>query len=186
MKILAFAATSSKQSINKQLIRYAAQLIESGLVPEATVETIDLNDYEMPIFSIDRENDNGIHELAHAFFEKIGQADGVLISFAEHNGSYTAAYKNIFDWASRIDIGVYQNKPTVMLSTSPGPRGAGNTLQAAIASAPFFGNDLKASLSIPSFGENFDSETGSLSNSELDAQLRDALAGFAAEAEVAA
>ncbi len=49
-----------------------------------TVETIDLNDYEMPIYSIDRQNDGGIPQLAHDFFDKIGEADAVLISFAEH------------------------------------------------------------------------------------------------------
>ncbi len=82
MRIIAIAATNSKNSINKQLLTYAA-----GLLTDATVEILDLNDYEMPIFSVDRERDKGIPQVAHDFYEKIGQADGVLISFAEHNGS---------------------------------------------------------------------------------------------------
>ena len=186
MKILAFAASSSTQSINKQLVGYAKRLLEDGLIPDADVELIDLNDYEMPIYSIDRQNETGIPQLAHDFFAKIGAADALLISFAEHNGFYTAAYKNLFDWTSRINMGVYQNKPTVMLSASPGPRGGGNALQAALASAPFFGNDVKASLSVPSFGENFDLATCSLTDPDLDSQLHDALAGFASEVEAAA
>ena len=104
MKILAFAATSSKHSINKQLIGYATQILEDTAGADVTVETIDLNDYEMPIYSIDRQNEDGIPQAAHDFFDKIGQADAVLISFAEHNGFYTAAYKNLFDWTSRIDM----------------------------------------------------------------------------------
>jgi chromate reductase len=185
MKILAFAATSSKRSINKQLIGYATQILEDGSDYAVTVETIDLNDYEMPIYSIDRQNEGGIPQAAHDFFDKIGQADAVLISFAEHNGFYTAAYKNLFDWASRIDMAVYQNKPTVMLSTSPGPSGGANALQTAVGSAQFFGNDVKADLAIPSFHENFDAATGSLSNADLDAALRSALATFTADRETA-
>jgi len=50
MKILAFAASSSSQSINQKLARFAASLLE-----QAQVEMLDINDYEMPLFSTDRE-----------------------------------------------------------------------------------------------------------------------------------
>ena len=181
MKILAFAATSSKHSINKQLIAYATRILEDTSHGDVTVETIDLNDYEMPIYSIDRQNDGGIPQLAHDFFDKIGEADAVLISFAEHNGFYTAAYKNLFDWTSRIDMAVYQNKPTVMLSTSPGPSGGANALRTAVESAVFFGNDVVASLSIPSFYDNFDATTETLTNSDLEGELRAALTALSAD-----
>ena len=183
MKILAFAATSSKESINKRIITIYGSRLTSAVLPCALVKTIDLNDFEMPIYSIDRQNDTGIPQLAHDFFDEIGRADAVLISFAEHNGFYTAAYKNLFDWASRIDMRVYQDKPTLMLATSPGPGGGGNALQTAVSSAPFFGNDVRASLSIPSFYENFDPASGSLTNRALDIQLRSALATLSTNAE---
>ena len=175
MKILAFAATTSTTSINRQLIDYATRLLEDGLVDDVEVEHIDLNDYEMPIYSIDRQNESGIPQAAHDFFDKIGRADAVLISFAEHNGFYTAAYKNLFDWASRIDMRVYQDKPAVLFSTSIGPGGGANVLNTAVMSGQFFGYDVTASLAIPSFHENFDADTGSLNNDELDEQFRVAL-----------
>lgn len=181
MKILAFAATSSKHSINKQLIASATQILEDTPGTDVTVETIDLNDYEMPIYSTDRQNEGGVPQLAHDFFDKIGQADAVLISFAEHNGFYTAAYKNLFDWTSRIDMAVYQDKPTVMLSTSPGPSGGANALRTAVESAVFFGNDVVANLSIPSFYDNFDATNQSLTNPDLDSEFRAALAALATD-----
>lgn len=171
MKVLAFAASSSSKSINKTLATYAA-----SLVTNAEVEILDINDYEMPIFSQDREEQLGQPQQAKGFFEKIGSADAIIISFAEHNGSYTAAYKNLFDWTSRIDMKLFQNKPVVYLSTSPGPGGAKTVLSAATGSAPFFAADLKASLSIPSFYDNFDQETQVLTNQKLNDELIAAVA----------
>lgn len=176
MQILAFAASTSSKSINKRLLGYAARLLEEGLIGDVSVTMLDIHDYEMPIYSQDRQDEGGIPQLAHDFYSAVGAADGLVISFAEHNGFYTAAYKNLFDWTSRIDMRVYQDKPTVMFATSPGGGGAGNALRTAVGSAPFFGNDVRASLSIPRFHEHFDTETGTLTDPELDEQFRAALA----------
>ena len=186
MRILAFAASTSRQSINKQLLTYAARLLHDGLVEGAAVEIIDLNDYEMPIFSVDRENESGIPPQAHDFFAKIGEADAILISFAEHNGQYTAAYKNIFDWTSRINKRIYQDKPAVLFSTSTGPGGGCNVLRTAVASGQFFGYYVKASLSIPSFHRNFDAASLALSNADLDEAFRGALTALTRAAAVPA
>ncbi|MDE2428797.1 MAG: NAD(P)H-dependent oxidoreductase [Burkholderiales bacterium] len=173
MKLLAFAASSSKKSINKQLVRYAA-----SLVANADVEVLDLNDYELPLFSVDKEAELGKPALALAFLEKIATCDALVISFAEHNGSYSAAYKNLFDWCSRANAKVFQGKPIVMLSTSPGARGGASVLASATTSAPFFGGQLKASLSFPLFHENFDMEKQELKNEEMKEKLLAALASL--------
>lgn len=181
MKLLAFAASNSSQSINRQLVDYAIGLLADGEiegVPAGALEltTLDLNDFEMPIYSIDRQEAGGIPQAAHDFYNTLGAADALLISFAEHNGSYTVAFKNVFDWASRIDMRVYHDKPIVMLSTSPGGGGGGFVLRTAGHLAGYFGNEVLASLAVPRFGENFDTEAGVLSDSELDTELREALA----------
>lgn len=168
MKVLAFGASNSKTSINSQLAAYAVSLIDG----DVDRELIDLNDYEMPLYSIDYEQSSGIPEKAKSLFSKIGGSDAVIISFAEHNGSYTAAYKNIFDWCSRIDQKVFQNKSVVFLSTSPGPGGAASVLAAATGSAPYFAAEVKGSLSVPSFQNNFDSDTKCITNDELNSQLK--------------
>jgi len=170
MKLLAFAASNSRKSINKQLVRYAASLADG-----AEVEMLDLNDYELPLFSVDREAELGQPELAKAFASRIAASDALLISFAEHNGSYSAAYKNLFDWVSRLDKKVFQDKPMVMLATSPGARGGASVLAAATDSAPRFGGHVKASLAIPGFYQNFDVERGMLKNEDLRTKLKTAV-----------
>lgn len=171
MKVLAFAASNSKKSINKALVSHAAALVEG-----AELEVLDLNDYEMPLFSVDREAESGHPELAKAFLKKIADSDALIISFAEHNGSYSAAFKNVFDWCSRIEPKVFQGKPLVLLSTSPGARGGATVLAAATGSAPFFGGKVLASLAIPSFHDNFDLEQGVLKHEQLREQLAQAVA----------
>ena len=150
-KIIAFGASSSKQSINKQLATFAANQFQN-----ASVEILDLNDYEMPIFSIDKEKENGIHPLAQEFYSKLGSADLILISFAEHNGNYSTAFKNILDWTSRINAKTFQEKPMLLLATSPGARGGSSVLEIASKRFPFQGGIVKGSFSLPSFYENFD------------------------------
>ena len=59
----------------------------------------------------------------------------------------------------------------VVLATSPGSGGASNVLATAIASAPFFDGDVKSSLSIPSFYENFDIEQGRINNEDINKKL---------------
>jgi len=146
MKILAFGASSSRQSINKALANYTANLVEG-----ADVTVLDLNDFDMPIFSEDTEKSAGVPSQAQAFIDAIAQTDVIVASFAEHNGSYSAAYKNVFDWASRIEKAVYQDKPMLLLSTSPGPGGAGSVLAQTVNSMPFFKGNVVGSLSVPNF-----------------------------------
>lgn len=170
MKIIAFAASTRRKSINKQLVNYACHLLD-----KVEVEILDLNDYELPLYSQDREEELGHPQIAKDFLAKIAGSDGIIISFAEHNGSYAVAYKNIFDWCSRIEPKVFHNKPMVLLATSPGSRGGATVLAAAVQSAPYFDGIVKASLSIPSFYDNFDAEKQVISHEELNDQFKDAV-----------
>lgn len=154
-KILAFGASSSRQSINKRFATYAAQQ-----VPDSEVRILDLNDFEMPIYSIDRERESGIPQPAHAFKQAIQEADGIIISFAEHNGSYTAAFKNIMDWTSRIKKDLWENKPMLLLATSPGKRGGKSVLEQALRRIEFVNDNTVVGFSLPSFHQSFNDESG--------------------------
>jgi len=129
-----------------------------------------LNDYELPIYSTDKEQKDGIPQLAHDFYNKLGTADLIIISFAEHNGAYSAAFKNIFDWISRINGKTFQEKPMLLLATSPGIRGGSSVLEIANKRFPFQGGIVKGSFSLPSFNDNFDDKDG-IKNPELKKQL---------------
>lgn len=180
MHIVAFAASSSRQSINKQLVTHAAQIAGDEIVPSAEIEILDLNDYEMPLYSIDREKEGGIPDQARQFRAKIDTADALIISFAEHNASYSAAYKSLYDWASRLEGKVYEGKPVVLLSTSPGGRGGATVMAQIRQSLPHYGGRELSHLSVPKFYDVFDSEAGTLKDAETAEDLRMALQPLAA------
>jgi chromate reductase len=150
MKIIAFAGSNSINSKNKQLVNYTLKAF-----PEFEIELIDINDYEMPLYSIDKEKSNGVPEKAFAFRAKLSEADGIICSLAEHNRSYTVAFKNIFDWCSRVDMNIFANKPMLLMSTSPGGFGGGNVMAAAKSFFPKCGANIIESFSLPSFNQNF-------------------------------
>lgn len=168
MKIIAFGASPSKNSINKKLATYAA-----GLFENYEVEVLDLNDFQMPLFSVDIEKEIGHHPLAQAFLDKMASADFLVVSLAENNSNYSAAFKNVFDWCSRINGKVFQQKPMLLMATSDGKRGGANVLEIAKNAFPRYGADIKATFSLPSFNDNFDAINMKISNPELDLQLRD-------------
>ncbi len=154
-KIIAFGASNSKQSINKQLATYAANQIE-----DAEVTILDLNDYEMPIYGIDKEKESGIPDLAIQFKGYLKNSDGIVISFAEHNGAYSTAFKNIMDWVSRIEKDTWANKPMLLLATSPSARGGQSVLDIAVNKFKFMNQNTIVHFSLPSFQQNFSGEDG--------------------------
>lgn len=167
MKIVAFAGSNSRHSINKKLATYA-----SSLFAGADIEILDLNDFELPLFGVDLEKQIGKPEAAVRFLDKIAQSDLLVISMAEHNGNVSVAIKNLFDWASRGGVKVFQQKPMLLMATSNGARGGKSVLEITEKRFPFDGADIKATFSLPKFSENFDVEKMQISNPEFDQELK--------------
>lgn len=150
MRILAFAGSTSSTSINRELVKYTLTFFGDD-----DVNLTDLNDFTMPLFSVDEEK-KGYPEQAHRFLKAIEEADAIICSFAEHNGNFAVGFKNVFDWASRINKTVFQNKPMLLMATSPGGYGGGNVLETAQRSLPRYGANIKEVFSLPKFGQNFE------------------------------
>ena len=171
MKIYAFAGSTSSTSINKQLVKFVLKSF-----PNEDINLIDLNEYAMPLFSVDLEK-NGFPEEAHQFLKNIENCDVIICSLAEHNRSYSAAFKNVFDWCSRINVKVFQDKPMFLMTTSPGGFGGGNVMAEAQKFFPQFGADIQESFSLPKFFENFDTENGII-NPDLLHELQSKISNF--------
>jgi chromate reductase, NAD(P)H dehydrogenase (quinone) len=161
-KLIAFAGSNSSTSINKKLATYAASLFEGF-----EKEILDLNDYPLPLFSVDTEKEIGSPPAVSAFMEKIRSADLIVLSLAENNAIYSVAFKNIFDWVSRKQgKEVFMKKPMLLMAASTGKRGGANVLEFATSHLPRYGADIRATYSFPMFEENFKEGEG-ITNKEL-------------------
>lgn len=182
MNIFAFAASNHKASMNKRFLSFALDILKTEFAPDANIDQVDLLAYELPLYRQDREADNGIPEAAQDFFARIGAADAIIASFPEHNGGYSAVYKNLFDWMSRIDAKAYQGTPMLAMAASPGPRGGAGVLGAIEATAPYFGMDLRGTVSLPTFFAKFDSESGVVTDAAIVADVKAKIALLLGEA----
>ena len=159
-KIITIGGSTSKESINRKLAESVGKLLQG-----VDVVNLDLNNYELPIFSEDVERDQGFSEDLHKLNKEIEDADGIILSLAEHNGAYAAAFKNVFDWLSRIEGKVWRNKPMLLLSTSQGARGGQSVMDIALSRFPYNGGNIIGSMTFPSFNQNF--QNGQIVNDEL-------------------
>lgn len=169
-KILVFAGSTSSTSINKKLAVFAAENLKS-----TTFDVIDLRDFKLPIYSQDEEK-NGFPEDANRFTSLLDNYNGFILSLAEHNGSYAAAFKNIFDWSSRINVNFFRDKPLLLMATSPGAMGGRFVLEAGKQRFPRQGAKELISFSLPSFYDNFKNDK--VINEELLSSLKEKVNQF--------
>lgn len=164
-KILVIGASNSKTSINKIFATYVANQIQG-----VTIAIADLNELELPLYSPDLEVEIGIPENAHKFRMMIENSDGIILSLAEYNGMITTAFKNLWDWSSRIDMKIWNHKPMLLMAVSPGGRGGANALKLTKELLPHFGGNVIADFSLPSFQSNF--QHGTLVHEEKQTELK--------------
>ena len=163
-KILAFSGSMSSDSINKKLVNYAANSVQNA---ETTV--IRLLDFEAPLYSKEREAELGIPEPIQRLRKLFDAADGFILSTPEYNGSVPAGLKNTLDWISRMEGKIFQEKPVLLMATSPGGRGGKSVLDHLAGVLPYWGAEVIGPFSLPAFQKNF--EENSL-NEQFDSQLK--------------
>jgi NAD(P)H-dependent FMN reductase len=129
VRILVFAGSARKASLNKKLARVAA---EAARAAGGEVTLIDLDDYPMPVYHGDLEATEGMPENGRKLRALFIEHDAILVASPENNQSITALLKNTIDWLSR-DIGdgkgtnnglaPYRGKVAGLMNATPGPYG---------------------------------------------------------------
>ena len=177
-KILLFAGSNSSKSINHKLINFTSTQIAGH-----NVEVIKLTDYDLPMFGEDIEREKGYSVDLKMLYNKIKEADALVISVNEHNGMVSAYFKNTMDWLSRNDRNFLEGKKILLMSTSNGKRGAASALEYTKNVLPRFGGTIVESFSFPSYSENFSEETQSISSEVLLLGFTDVIQNFVHQIE---
>lgn len=174
--ILAFAGSNSKTSINHEFLTHVVNRVHGH-----QIKLIKLTDYEVPLFSVNHEKEKGFPVNVQVLKNLISENDALIISVNEHNGMVSAFFKNYIDWLSRMDRNFLADKKILLMSTSPGARGAASALEYTKGILPRFGGNIIESFSFPSFKENFEDDR--VQNEVLDMGIEDVLTTFAHQIE---
>jgi chromate reductase len=174
LRILGFAGSLRRSSLNRALLRAAA-----GLAPEGmAIEIFDLAD--VPLYNGDVEAE-GDPPGVDRFKQAIRAADGVLMVTPEYNHGVPGVMKNALDWASRppgdAPLG---GKPVGIIGASPGITGSARG-QSQLRQAFEFTNSFcmpQPELLVFKAHEKFDAE-GVLTDAATAQYLGRYLAAFA-------
>ncbi len=170
--ILAFAGSNSTTSINYNLVKFTADLVSNN-----QVEILNMANYPFPLYSEDYEKAKGFSNSLIEFRDDIKKSNGLILSVNEHNSNPSAYFKNLIDWLSRLERNFFEGKKVLLMSASPGARGAQGALGIVEKLVPRFGGEVVATFSLPSFYENFDPAKGII-NTELAEEHQKALKSF--------
>ena len=128
-KVLVFAGSARRESLNKKLARAGAQAVRDA-GGEATF--LDLDDYPMPVYHGDLEAEEGMPENAQKVRSLFLAHDALLVASPENNQSIAALLKNVIDWLSRdvadgkganSGLAPYRGKVAGIMNATPGPYG---------------------------------------------------------------
>ena len=120
MKLLIFAASHRKESLNRKLAMLAKKHAESQGI---SVDFAEYADFDMPLYDDAFCDAHGVPEVAQSFAKRAASADGIIISTPEYNWSYPGSLKNIIDWTSCLKENPLAGKTALLMSATPGARG---------------------------------------------------------------
>lgn len=120
MKLLAFAASLRRGSLNRKLIALAA---EAARHAGAEVDLADFREFELPLYDGDLDAASGLPPGGAALRRRLEAADALIIAAPEYNYSIAGPLKNAIDWVSRARPMPWRGKSVLLLSASPSPMG---------------------------------------------------------------
>jgi len=127
LKVLVFAASLRKDSLNGTLATLAARIAEQH---GALVDLASMHEFDVPLYDGDLEASHQIPPGAHELKKRIEANDAFVLASPEYNGSMNGVVKNLIDWTSRFRPQPFDGRHGLLLSASPSLAGGNRGLWA--------------------------------------------------------
>ena len=112
-RIVAFAGSLRRNSLNRALLRAAQELAPDGMA----IQLIEIGD--LPLYNADIEAEGDPPSVA-AYKESLANADAILIATPEYNDGIPGALTTAIDWGSRLPgRAPLAGKPVALMGASP-------------------------------------------------------------------
>jgi len=135
----------------------------------ATVEIVDLNEYQFPIFDERLRFQKNPTPQMLDFSSKIKSADGVLIVTPEYNGGYPASLKNAID----LLYEEWHRKPVAISTVSDGIFGGSQVITSLQFSMwKIRAWTVPAMFPVPSVGKSFDEKGAPVDKEAVDKRAK--------------
>lgn len=174
MKLLCFAASHRKESINRKLARVAADMAQAQ---GASVAFAEYGDFDAPIYDDELFDKNSFPESVSRFIKRTEQAQGIILASPEYNWSFPGSLKNLIDWASVKKPNPLAGKPLLLLSASPSLRGGAQGLVQLSLPLSALGTHVYPKLFTLAKAETV-LQDGVLNDSTLNKELTQLIEGF--------
>jgi chromate reductase len=120
LKVVGINGSLRQASWNRKLLHLALSSLDN-----MGVETSEFDLNGVPMYSRDLE-DMGMPESVIALRKSVEEADAVIVTTPEYNGTFSAAIKNCIEWLSR-NPNLMDGKLFSIMTSSPGRLGAAKT-----------------------------------------------------------
>lgn len=180
MKVLAFAASLKKTSLNRKLITLAAEIARAE---EAEVDLAEFSEFDMPLYNGDLDQSQGLPEGARELKRRVEAASALLLAVPEYNYSIPGTLKNAIDWVSRSRPMPWRGRSVFLMSASPSPMGGIRGLWQTRIPLEGCGAIVFPDMFALAHAHEAFNEAGRLKDAGLAARLEKELVGFLRLAE---
>ena len=175
MRLLAFAASLKRESLNRKLLHLAVELAREAQVE---VDLAHFREFDMPLYDADLQNSTSFPEGARELARRIEAVDGLMIASPEYNYSMPGTLKNAIDWVSRMKPMPLRGRHGVLLAASTSLVGGIRGLWALRVPLEGLGVMLLPEMfALAQAPQAFD-EHGKLKDPELQERLRKLVHGY--------
>jgi NAD(P)H-dependent FMN reductase len=175
MRLLAFAASLRRGSLNRKLLEVAADVARRQ---GAEVDVHPFSEFEFPYYSGDVQDSQGIPAAVASTGKLIESVDGLLLASPEYNFSIPGTLKNTIDWISRLRPVPLRGRWAMLLSCSNGQVGGIRGLWQLRIPLEGLGMHVNPDMyTLPNGPQAFDDE-GRLKEAERMERLEKMIAGY--------
>ena len=175
MRFLVFSASLRNDSLNTQLAKLAAAVIEKN---GGTADFASMSEFDCPSFNQDLEGKGVLPDGAAEFRKRLLANDALIIASPEYNGSMPGYLKNAIDWVYRFRPQPFNERHALLMSASPSMAGGNRALWSLRMPLEHLGTNVFPNMYSLAMAHKAFTPEGNIADATLAKRFEDNLVAF--------